>query len=70
VYTHRPWLHEEADQARAEDRQTGALVAFAVILVLLIVGLFLVHQLHRATSIEDCLLAGHRNCDSMVADDR
>jgi hypothetical protein len=34
--------------------------------VLLIGGLFLVRQLRTASKIEDCLLAGRRNCDAMV----
>jgi hypothetical protein len=37
-----------------------------IILVLLVGGLFLVHQLRRSSMIEDCLMAGRRNCDALL----
>ena len=49
------------------DRQTASLAAMAVILALIVIGLFLVHTLRRSTAIEDCLMAGRRNCDKLVA---
>jgi hypothetical protein len=38
----------------------------AVILTLLAIGLFLVHTLRHAARVEDCLLAGRRNCDAVA----
>jgi len=58
-------LREEEDEAAA-DRQTASLAGVAVTLVLLIVGLFLVRELHAKAAIEDCLMAGRSNCDWLV----
>jgi hypothetical protein len=65
LYRHRHWPDDRASQQAAE-RQTASLAGIVVILMLLIGGLFLVRQLRTASKIEDCLLAGGRNCDSMV----
>jgi hypothetical protein len=65
LYDHRPWPDEQA-QNRVEDRQTASLAGVVIILVVLVLGLFLVQQLGTATKIEDCLLAGRRNCDALV----
>ena len=43
-------------------RRTAALMGFIVVLVLAIAGVFLVRELRLSTSIEDCLMAGRRNC--------
>ena len=40
----RPWLVEEDEEAA--DRQTASLAGVAITLLLLVVGLFLVHELH------------------------
>ncbi len=63
---YRPLLDEQEEESAA-DRQTSSLQAVAIILVLLIVGLFLVHRLHRTGTIEDCLMAGRSNCDAQVS---
>lgn len=68
MYTHRPQVDEREEEAVA-DRQSAGLLGIVIILVLLIVGLFLVHRLHRTSAIEDCLLAGHSNCDTAVTAD-
>ncbi len=65
MYQHRPWLNEP-EQDRPEDRQTASLVGFVIVLLLLVFSLFLVQQLRNATAVEDCLLAGRRNCDAVV----
>ena len=53
------WLDEREEEA---DRQTASLAAVAVTLLLIVLGLFLVRQLHTTAEIEDCLLAGRTNC--------
>jgi len=58
-------LPERVMQAEA-DRQTGGLAAMAVLLALVIVGLFLVRTLHRKSSVEDCMLMGRANCELTV----
>jgi hypothetical protein len=65
LYTHRPLLDEQDDEQIA-NRQTSSLVGIVITLVLLIVGLFLVHQLRSTAAIEDCLMAGRSNCDALV----
>ncbi|MBN8925521.1 MAG: hypothetical protein BGO51_13665 [Rhodospirillales bacterium 69-11] len=56
-----------AEEEREADRQTASLAAVAVTLVLLILGLLLVRELAAESKLEDCLLAGRRNCDLLVA---
>lgn len=49
---------------RSDDaaRQTAALMGFIVILLLAIAGVVLVRELRDNASLEDCLMAGRRNC--------
>ncbi len=69
MYSHHHW-HDDSTADTVAERQTTGLVGIVIILLLLIGGLFLVRQLHNATMIEDCLLAGRRNCDVLVSDQR
>jgi hypothetical protein len=62
----RLFVAEESDQEGA-DRQTASLAGLAVALLLVVVGLFLIRELHARTTIEDCILAGRSNCDAIVA---
>jgi len=48
------------------DRRTAGLAAIVVVLLLLIGGLLLTRTLHRKSQIEDCLMAGRRDCDQLV----
>lgn len=66
MYRHRPWL-DESDDDEGASRQTASLAGIAVILVLLVAGLFLVQELRAEATIEDCLLAGRRNCDQLIS---
>ena len=45
-----------------EARRTAALRGFIVILVLAIAGIVLIRELGKNASLEDCLMAGRRNC--------
>jgi hypothetical protein len=67
LYSHRPLLEESAHD-KVAARQTAGLVSLAIILLLLIVGLFLVRQLRASAVIEDCLMSGRRNCDILVTE--
>jgi hypothetical protein len=60
----RPWIVEEDNTAA--DRQTASLAGVAITLLLLVLGLFLVRELHAKGMIEDCLMAGRINCDQLV----
>jgi hypothetical protein len=63
MYTHHHWQDDDAEDKVAQ-RQTEGLVGIAVVLLLLVSGLFLVQQLRAAASFQDCLMSGHRNCTS------
>lgn len=55
------------DDFESINRQTASLAGLAVALFLVVVGLYLIQALHEKTRVEDCLLAGRLNCDSLVA---
>ncbi len=48
------------------DRRTAGLAAIVVVLLLLIGGLLLTKTLHRKSLLEDCLMAGRRDCDHLI----
>jgi hypothetical protein len=61
--------HHAIDDAEAQDaanRQTASLAGVAITLLLLVLGLFLVRELHAKVAVEDCLMAGRSNCDVLV----
>jgi hypothetical protein len=60
----RPWLVEPDEDAA--NRQTSSLAGVAITLLLLVIGLFLVRQLHQKSMVEDCLMAGRTQCDWLV----
>ena len=49
-----------------ERRRTRGLLAFALVLLLAIVAIYLIQRLRQEGAIEDCLFAGHSNCDTLV----
>jgi hypothetical protein len=65
MYQRRPWPTEEEAEEEA-NRQTASLAGVAITLLLLVLGVFLVHALHAEAEVEDCLMAGRNNCDSML----
>ncbi len=60
----RHWIVDQEEEAA--NRQTASLGGVAITLLLLVLGLFLVHELHAKGLVEDCLMAGRTNCDSLV----
>jgi hypothetical protein len=48
------------------DRRTNGLAAIVVVLLLLIGGLLLTQTLRKKSQVEDCLMAGRRDCDALV----
>jgi hypothetical protein len=48
------------------NRRTNGLAAIVVVLLLLIGGLLLTQTLRKKSQIEDCLMAGRRDCDALV----
>jgi hypothetical protein len=57
---------QRADPQKEADRQTASLAGMAVAVALVVAGLFLVHQLSRKAAVEDCLMAGRLDCQSLV----
>ncbi len=62
----RRWLRDSEEDAA--NRQTASLAGLAAALLLIVAGLYLIKVLHHTCAIEDCLLAGRRNCDALVLD--
>ena len=48
------------------DRRTAGLAAIVVVLLLLIGGLLLTQTLRKKSQLEDCLMAGRRDCDRLL----
>jgi len=63
--TQRKWLND-AEAREEANRQTASLAGIAITLLLLIIGLFLIRELHAKSAIEDCLMSGRTNCDLLV----
>jgi hypothetical protein len=63
----RSWLAAEEREQAEHDRQTASLAGLAIALALVVVGVFLVHELHAKSMVEDCLLANQLNCDAVAA---
>jgi hypothetical protein len=62
-FDHTRWFAERDEEA---DRQTASLGAVAVTLFLIVLGLFLVRELHSKAVLENCLLSGRTNCTVMT----
>jgi uncharacterized membrane protein len=58
-------IPEDVEEADA-NRQTMSLAGLAAALAVLVVCLFLVHQLRRQSMVDDCLMAGRSNCDLVM----
>ena len=56
-----------AGEREDANRRTAALMGCVVILVLAILGILLVRELRQKSNLEDCLMAGRRNCAPIEA---
>ena len=52
----------QSEIEEGEARRTNASIGLIVILLLAIAGVLLVRELREKGQIEDCLMAGRRNC--------
>lgn len=50
---------DEDDNAR---RRTN-LIVLAAVAMIVVIGWFVIHEMVRLNSLEDCHLAGHHDCD-------
>ncbi len=56
------------DDEKAEaNRVSASLAGLAAALLFVVVGLTVIHHLHDAARIEDCLMSGRSFCDQLVA---
>ena len=46
-------------------RQTGSLAGFAVSLLLIVVGLYLINILRAQAELQDCVMSGHAACGAV-----
>jgi hypothetical protein len=55
---------EDSASHRAEDSasQRGALIGLLICLLLVLGGLYLVHELRKMSNIQDCVMQGRTNC--------
>ena len=65
AFPRRPVWTEAEEQAEA-NRRSNSLAGVAVTLLLMVIGLFLIHTLHHAASLQDCLMSGHSDCAALV----
>ena len=50
------------DEGPGQDSRHTALIGLIVILVLAILAIVLIRELGKESKLEDCLMAGRRNC--------
>jgi hypothetical protein len=55
-----------ADPERGGNRR-GAIAGLAIAVVLLVVGLWLSHELTASSKMQDCLMSGRTNCNVIPA---
>lgn len=56
---------KQRDRRAPADSRRGALIGLAIAAVLLLVGLWLTRELTRASRLQDCVMSGRTNCDTM-----
>jgi hypothetical protein len=55
--------HKLQESRRQNDSRRPAIAGLAVAVVLLVVGLWLAHELTAASKMQDCLMSGRTNCN-------
>lgn len=46
-----------------DENRTPAMAGLAIAVVLLVVGLWLAHELRTASKLQDCVMSGRTNCN-------
>jgi hypothetical protein len=47
------------------DNRNGTMAGLAIAIVLLVVGVWLAHELTAASRLQDCLMSGRTNCNTI-----
>jgi hypothetical protein len=55
----------EPRNPQPRESNTPALAGLAIAVVLLVVGLWLAHELRAASKMQDCVLSGRTNCNEI-----
>lgn len=63
-------LLDEDERHEEDQRVTASLAGLAITLFLLVSSLFIVQKLMWVSALQDCLMAGHRNCIPLDLDRR
>ena len=50
---------------QSQESNTPAVAGLAIAAVLLVVGLWLAHELRAASKMQDCVLSGRTNCNEI-----
>ena len=53
----------KSDNPRPRESRTPAMAGLAIAAVLLVVGLWLAHELRAASKMQDCVMTGRTNCN-------
>jgi hypothetical protein len=59
-----PWQPQEPERDPPPIARRTALIGLAVILILMLAGLFLTHTLGGMARLQDCALSGRSNCST------
>jgi hypothetical protein len=51
------------DEPKQGENRRPAIAGLAIAIVLLVVGLWLAHELTAASKMQDCLMSGRSNCN-------
>jgi hypothetical protein len=57
-----PWQPQEPQPEPSPITRRAALIGLAVILILMLAGLYLTHTLGGMARLQDCALSGRSNC--------
>jgi hypothetical protein len=57
-----PRSTDEPENRRAPDPRLPALIGLLIVLLLVVGGVLLVHELGRASRLQDCVMSGRTNC--------
>ena len=56
---------DDKDDPEPGDNRRGAMVGLLIIVVLLVVGIWLARDLTAASKMQDCLMSGRTNCNTI-----
>jgi len=59
-----PWQPQEPEPDPPPTTRRAALIGLAMILILVLAGLFLTHTLGGSARLQDCALSGRSNCST------